>query len=70
VPDVGDDPFRGMSRPATVVDSRRLQDALRPIPVTHHIDQPFEYATAIAAIVAVTRFRTLPVPTRPAPPIH
>ena len=70
MPDVGDDPFRGMSRPATVVDSRRPQGAVDPDLAIHHIDQPFEYGTALAAMVAVTNFRTPPVRTKPAPPTH
>jgi hypothetical protein len=57
--DVGDDPFGGRTRPATVIDARRLRTLgplaraaiVRPV-------QIFDYATALATIVAVTRFRT------------
>ena len=57
--DVGDDPFGGRSRPATVIDARRVRTLVpfaraamvRPV-------QTFDYATAVATIVAVTRFRT------------
>ena len=70
MPDVGDDPFRGMSRPATVLDSRRPQVGVVPDVAILTIDQPFEYGTALAAMVAVTRFRTPPVRTKPAPPTH
>ena len=57
--DVGDDPFGGRSRPATVIDARRVRNVVsfaraamvRPV-------QTFDYATAGATIVAATGFRT------------
>ncbi len=67
MPDVGDDPFLGQSRPATVLDSRRLVSSVPAHPVVHQFNQPFAYGTAI---VAVSRFRTPPVETKPVPPIH
>jgi hypothetical protein len=57
------DPFRGMS-PATVMDSRhpgttipfRRSSVVRP-------RQTFDYGTSVAAIVAVARFRSSPLPS-------
>jgi hypothetical protein len=56
--DFGHDPMRGMS-PATVIDSRQPGIAV-PFPRATVVrpSQAFEYGTAVAAIVAVTRFRT------------
>jgi len=59
----GHDPFRGMS-PATVIDPRRSgttilferSSVVRP-------QHTFDYGTAVAAIVAVTRFRTSSLPS-------
>jgi hypothetical protein len=59
----GHDPLRGMS-PATVIDSRHPRtgtssyrsSVVRPLPT-------IDYGTAVAAIVAVTRFRTSSLPS-------
>jgi hypothetical protein len=59
----GHDPLRGMS-PATVIDSRRpgtttpfkRSSVVRP-------QQALAYGTAVAAIVAVTRFRSSSLPS-------
>ena len=65
--DVGDDPFGGMSRPATVIDDRRVR-AMFPLlrPSVVRPSQTFDYGTAIATIVAASRFRNrrFPAPTR------
>ena len=62
--DVGDDPFGGMSRPATVIDARRVRATiqLRRSGVVRP-SQTFDYGTAIATIVAVSRFRTPSLPS-------
>ncbi len=61
--DVGDDPFGGMSRPATVIDARRSRTAVRyprpPLVRAAHID----HGVAIASIVAVPRSRASSVPS-------
>ena len=57
--DVGDDPFGGMSRPATVIDARRVQAIIRlPRPNAVRPSQTFDYGTAIATIAAVSLFRS------------
>ena len=62
--DAGDDPFGGMSRPATVIDARRSRTAVRyPRPTPVRAGQRFDYGNAIAAIVAVRRFRASYVPS-------
>ncbi len=62
--DVGDDPFGGMSRPATVIDARRSRTAVRyPRPPLARAGHRFDYGIAIAAIVAVPRSRASPVPS-------
>jgi hypothetical protein len=62
--DVGDDPFGGMSRPATVIDARRVLAMIHmPRPSVVRPSQTFDYGTAIATIVAVNRFRTPPLPS-------
>ena len=62
--DVGDDPFGGMSRPATVIDARRLR-AMIPLlrPSVVRPSQTVGYGTAVATIVAVSRFRTPSLPS-------
>jgi hypothetical protein len=62
--DVGDDPFGGMSRPATVFDARRLR-AMIPLlrPSLVRPSQTFAYGTAIATTVAVSRLRTQSLPS-------
>ena len=62
--DVGDDPFGGMSRPATVIDARRLR-AMIPLlrPSVVRPSQTVDYGTAVATIVAVSRFRTPSLPS-------
>jgi hypothetical protein len=62
--DVGDNPFGGMSRPATVIDARRSRTAI-PYPRSSVLrpGQGFDYGIAIASIVAVGRFRTTSVPS-------
>jgi len=63
--DVGDDPFGGRSRPATVIDARRVRVLRRFLPaVIVRPRKAFDYGTAIATIVAVSRFRgpSLPSP--------
>ena len=62
--DVGDDPFGGMSRPATMIDARRLRamiPLLRPSGVRP--SQTVGYGTAVATIVAVSRLRTPSLPS-------
>jgi hypothetical protein len=62
--DAGDDPFGGMSRPATVIDARRVR-AMIPLPRPSVVrpSKTFDYGTAIATIVAVSRFRTPSLPS-------
>ena len=61
--DVGDDPFGGMSRPATVIDARRSRTAVRyPRPPVVRAGLRFDYGIEIAAIVAVRRFHASSVP--------
>ena len=62
--DVGDDPFGGMSRPATVIDDRRVRAMIRlPRPSVVRPSQTFGYRTAIATILAVSRFRAPSLPS-------
>jgi hypothetical protein len=62
--DVGDDPFGGMSRPATMIDARRLR-AMIPLlrPSVVRPSHTVGYGTAVATIVAVSRFRTPSLPS-------
>ena len=62
--DVGDDPFGGMSRPATVIDDRRVRAMIRlPRPSVVRASQTFDYGTAIATIAAVSLLRTPSLPS-------
>lgn len=58
----GHDPLRGMS-PATVIDSRH-PGTTTPFKRSSVVQpQTFAYGTAVAAIVAVTRFRSASLPS-------